>query len=336
MPPLLKRLLLAPIPRLIWTFAIAFVLGWLLRRIAPSIMAYPNVVFGGAVRNAVLILVVFVLGLWLFERRQAPGTNRIEGQWLGRALPSQAGLAPSRAVPDTLRGFVIGAALLTAVTGLLALAGSYRILGWAELPEGTSRAFLFGKMTLMFLAVGIFEELLSRGIIFRQLEQAVGTWLAMAVSALLFGLGHRNNPGATWVSSLAIALEAGALLAAAYVATRSLWLPIGIHWAWNLFEGPVWGSLVSGNDIGVLARASFPGPTVLTGGAFGPEAGLPAMVLGTVLGVAIMVVAIRRNQIVTPQWMYWVAGRIRGQAQDPVAPEPTPAIPPPAVPPPAV
>jgi hypothetical protein len=60
------------------------------------------------------------------------------------------------------------------------------------------------------------------------------------------------------------------------------------------------------------------------------------MVLGTVLGVAIMVVAIRRNQIVTPQWMYWVAGRIRGQAQDPVAPEPTPAIPPPAVPPPTV
>jgi len=313
MPPLLRRILLAPIPRLIWTLAIAFVLGWLLRRIAPSIMAYPNVAFAGAARNAVLAFVVFALGLWLFERK----------------LPSQAGLAPWRAVPDTFRGFVIGAALLTAVTGLLALAGSYRILGWAVLPEGTSRAYLFGKMTLMFLAVGIFEELVSRGIIFRQLEQAIGTWLAMAISALLFGLGHRNNPGATWVSSVAIAVEAGALLAAAYVATRSLWLPIGIHWAWNLFEGPVWGSLVSGNEIGVLARASFPGPTFLTGGGFGPEAGLPAIVLGTALGVAFMAVAIRRNQIVTPQWMHWVAGRLRGQGPEPVAPEPTPAVPPP-------
>jgi hypothetical protein len=315
MRALLRRILLAPLPRLVWTAALAFVLGRLVRWVAPWIMAQPNVVLAGAVRNAVFTLVVFTLALFLFERK----------------LPSQAGLAPARAVPDTVRGFVIGAALLTVVTGVLALAGSYRILGWAPLPEGTSRALLFAKMTLMFLAVGIFEEVLSRGILFRQLEQAIGTWLAMAVSALLFGLGHRNNPGATVLSSLAIMVEAGGLLAAAYVATRSLWLPIGIHWAWNLFEGPVWGSLVSGNEIGVLARASFPGPTLLTGGAFGPEAGLPAMVLGTALGVAFVVVAIRRNQIVTPRWMHWIAGRLPGRAPETVAPEPARAVPPPAV-----
>jgi len=315
MPPLLRRILLAPIPRLVLTGLLGFGLVWLLGRIAPSIMAYPNVGFVGALRNAILTFVVFALALYLFERK----------------LPSQAGLAPARALPDTARGFVIGATLLTVVTGVLALAGSYRILGWAVLPDGTSRAFLFGKMTLMFLAVGIFEELLSRGIIFRQLEQAIGTWLAMAVSALLFGFGHRNNPGATWVSSVAIAVEAGALLAAAYVATRSLWLPIGIHWAWNLFEGPVWGSRVSGNDIAVLARSSFPGPALLTGGAFGPEAGLPAMVLGTALGVAFMVVAIRRNQIITPRWMHWIGTHLRGRGPDAMPPEPAPAVPPPAV-----
>lgn len=170
----------------------------------------------------------------------------------------------------------------------------------------------------------MYEELAVRGIIFRQLEQAIGTWMAVVASALFFGLGHRGNPGATWVSSLAIALEAGALLAASYVATRSLWMPIGLHWAWNLFEGPVWGSPVSGFALPVLANARFPGPPLLTGGAFGPEAGLPAMVLGAALGAWFLVLAVRREQIVTPAWMWWIAARVRPQRLETVAPEPAP------------
>jgi hypothetical protein len=314
MPALLRRILLSPVLRLVWTGLLAYLLGRLMRWVAPSLAAQSNIVLAGSVRNAVFALVVFTLGLLLFERK----------------LPSEAGFAPAPAIPDLVRGFLIGAALLTVVTGVLALAGSYRILGWAPLPDGTSRAFLFGKMVLLFLAAATFEEVVVRGIVFRQLEQAIGTWLAIAASALIFGLGHRGNPGATLTSSLAIAVEAGGLLAAAYVATRSLWLPIGIHWAWNLFEGPVWGSLVSGNDVGVLARATFPGPSLLTGGSFGPEAGLPAMVLGTALGIVFVVAAIRRNQIVTPAWMRWVAGRLRSRGPGPGAtsPEPAPAVPP--------
>jgi len=175
---------------------------------------------------------------------------------------------------------------------------------------------------LLFLAVGIFEEVAVRGILFRQLEQAIGTWLAIVASALFFGFSHRGNPNATWVSSVAIAIEAGALLAAVYAETRSLWLPIGLHWAWNLFEGPVWCSRVSGNDIAVLADARFPGPSLLTGGDFGPEAGLPAMLLGTALGVWFLVLAVRRGQIVTPAWMHWVAGRFRHRRPDPLEPVP--------------
>lgn len=295
MPSILRRILLSPLLTLVWTAAVAAALTRALRWIAPSIAALPNITLLGSVRNAVLTLLVFTLGLWLFERKR----------------PADAGLAPARALPDTLRGFLLGAALLSGVVGVLALSGSYRISGWAPVPEGTTRALLLGKVLLLLLAVAIFEEVAMRGIVFRLLEQGLGTWQALAISALVFGLGHRGNPGATWVSSAAIAVEAGALLAAAYVATRSLWLPIGLHWAWNLFEGPVWGSLVSGNDIGVLAQATFPGPALMTGGAFGPEAGLPAIVLGTSLGVAFMVLAIRREQIVTPGWMRWIAGRVR-------------------------
>ena len=308
MPALLRRLLLAPIPRLVWTWGLAFGAGRLLRWIAPGVAHASNITLTGSIRNAVLTVVIFSLALWLFERKR----------------PKDAGLGTSGALTDTGRGFLIGAALLTAVTGLLALTGSYELVGWAPLPEGTTRAALLGRMVLLFLAVAIFEEVAVRGIIFRQLEQALGTWLAIVLSALLFGFSHRGNLNATWFSSVAIAIEAGALLAAAYVATRSLWLPIGLHWAWNLFEGPVWGSRVSGNDIAVLADARFTGSNLLTGGGFGPEAGLPAMVLGTAVGVWFMVLAVRRGQIVTPAWMHWVAGRFRHRPPDPLEPIPTP------------
>ena len=308
MPALLRRFLLAPIPRLVWTVMLAFLLGKLVFWIAPAVMRASNVTLTGSVRNAVLTLIVFAAGLWLFERKR----------------PRDAGLGLAGSVPQAARGFLLGALLLTGVTGVLALAGSYQLLGWAPVPEGTTRAAWLARAVLIFLAAAMYEELAVRGIIFRQLEQAIGTWMAVVASALFFGLGHRGNPGATWVSSLAIALEAGALLAASYVATRSLWMPIGLHWAWNLFEGPVWGSPVSGFALPVLANARFPGPPLLTGGAFGPEAGLPAMVLGAALGAWFLVLAVRREQIVTPAWMRWIAARVRPQRLETVAPEPAP------------
>src|SRR5215813_6675800 len=312
MPALLRRFLLAPLPRLLWTGILALLLGRLLFWLAPALMRASNVTLTGAIRNATMTVLVFAAGLWLFERKR----------------PRDAGLGLSGSVSQTARGFLLGALLLTAVTGVLALTGSYRILGWAPVPDGTTRAALLGHAVLIFLAGGIFEEVATRGIIFRQLEQAIGTWLAIVASALFFGFGHRSNPGATWVSSVAIAIEAGALLAAVYVATRSLWLPIGLHWAWNLFEGPVWGSPVSGIGLPVLANARFPGPRLLTGGDFGPEAGLPAMVLGAALGMWFLVLAIRRDQIVTPAWMRWLAGRLgrRPELLEP-APEPAPVTP---------
>lgn len=306
MSALLRRFLFAPIPRLLWTGVLALVLGRLLRWIAPEILRASNVTLPGATRNAVMTTLVFAVALWLFERKR----------------PREAGLGLAGAVPGILRGFLLGALLLTAVTGVIALGGGYELLGWARIPEDTTRAALLTRVVLIFLAVGIFEEVLFRGIIFRQLEQAIGTWLAIIASALFFGLGHRGNPGATWVSSVAIAIEAGGLLAASYVATRSLWIPIGLHWSWNLFEGPVWGSPVSGFPLPVLAHARFPGPVVLTGGAFGAEASLPAMVLGGALGAWFLALAIRRGQIVTPAWMWWLAARVRRPRLEPATPPP--------------
>jgi membrane protease YdiL (CAAX protease family) len=81
-------------------------------------------------------------------------------------------------------------------------------------------------------------------------------------------------------------IGAGLFLAFGYLRTRQLWLPIGLHIGWNFFEGPVFGFAVSGTGSFTLIRQVPTGPDLLTGGAFGPEAGLiviPALLLGGLL-----------------------------------------------------
>src|SRR5579872_80107 len=136
---------------------------------------------------------------------------------------------------------------------------------------------------------GIGEETLVRGFVFRIVEIAGGSWTGILVSSALFGAGHAFNPGATFISSIAIALEAGVLLAAAYVVTGRLWFPIGLHTGWNFTEGTLFGMSVSGHDTnpGLLA-GTLKGPAILTGGAFGPEASILAVAVCLAVAVLIL------------------------------------------------
>lgn len=291
------RVLHSPLLRLVWTLVLLGLLLGGLYLVAPSVLRVNSVSFAGALRNALLVSLVLFASLALFEGK----------------TPAQAVGLSLRSAPGGLaRGFLVGAALLAAVTGTLFLCGAYRVVG---LGAGASARAL-GHAALVFFFVAVFEEVLFRGIFFRLLEQGLGTWVALVLSALFFGFIHFFNPGATTRSAVAIALEGGGLLAAAYVATRSLWLPIGLHTAWNLFEGPVYGAHVSGLSLPSLLDAQFPGPAWLTGGAFGPEAGLPAVLLGSAFGLAFLLLAVRRGHIFTPRWMLRLL-------------RPTPAVPPP-------
>ena len=151
--------------------------------------------------------------------------------------------------------------------------GVYHPTGWGSIG---------GIATGLALAVmaGFLEELLFRGLLFRLSSRIVGTWGALLFTSALFGLAHLGNKGATLSSGVAIMLEAGVLLGAAYAVTERLWLPIGLHIAWNFTEGSVFGMSISGNaaDSGLL-RGSLSGPRLLTGGAFGPEASIVAVIL---------------------------------------------------------
>jgi len=192
-------------------------------------------------------------------------------------------------------GLVIGAALFSATIGVLAALGLYTVQGWRSLD-------VLVAPLAMSAGAAVIEELLFRGVIFRIIEASLGTWIALAISAALFGLVHLGNPNASWVAAAAISLEAGIMLAAAYVLTRRLWLPIGIHAAWNFTQGGIFSVAVSGGKTDGLLVATLSGPNWLSGGEFGAEASVVAMLLCTALGVWLLVLAARRGMFVAPFW----------------------------------
>lgn len=215
---------------------------------------------------------------------------------------------PLAAAPRELgQGLLLGFLLFSAMTGIVALLGGFEVMGLR------GQGQLWGMLTMAILS-GVFEEIVFRGVLFRQFEALLGTWAALAITSAFFGLAHIGNPGATWFSSFAIAVEAGILLGAAYLITRRLWLPIAIHAAWNFTQGWVFSVPVSGGDapLGLLITRRA-GPDWLTGGDFGLEASAVAMVVATLAGVAMLVRAVKRDGARPPIW-------VRPAAPTPAAP----------------
>ena len=201
-------------------------------------------------------------------------------------------VARQGAVAAGARGVLIGLALFGAVMVNIASAAKYEINGLGSV---TGAVTLFGVMT----AAAVSEELLFRGILFRIIEERAGSWIALALSGLLFGLLHLANPDATLWGAIAIAIEAGGMLAAAYVATRKLWLPIGLHFGWNFAESGIFSTGISGahTQQGLL-DSTLSGPQLITGGDFGPEGSVYSVVWGVLLTVVFMWLAHRRGHIV--------------------------------------
>jgi membrane protease YdiL (CAAX protease family) len=210
----------------------------------------------------------------------------------GRRTPQE--LAPEQARQGLGRGVVLGLGLFTVTIALVAMVGGYHVHGWGSIG---------GALTTLGVMAGVAvaEELAFRGVVFRVLEEKTGTWGALTVSALFFGGLHLINEDATIWGALAIAIEAGLMFGAIYAATRSLWLPIGAHLAWNVAEQGIFGTSVSGSGTGTggLLDASVSGPHALTGGDFGPEASIFAILVCLVPTVLFLRAAKHRNRIHT-------------------------------------
>lgn len=208
-------------------------------------------------------------------------------KWIDRRSIGSLGLKRSKqALRDVLAGFGIALAQIALIFGIQLGFGWARVSGFAwqeQAPLAVLGGLTLGLAT--HLAVGFYEELLSRGYQLQNLEEGTNTFWAVTITSVAFGAAHLLNPNASLVSMIGISL-AGFYLALGYLRTRQLWLPIGMHFGWNFFLGPVFGFPVSGLDFFHLIRVEVTGPELATGGAFGPEAGLvviPGLALGALL-----------------------------------------------------
>jgi membrane protease YdiL (CAAX protease family) len=160
--------------------------------------------------------------------------------------------------------------------------------GFAWQTEPVSNVALNSLLYLgIFVLVGWNEELLFRGYRLQNLIDGLNPLWGVIISSLWFGIVHLGNPNTDAKVLVASGIFlAGMFLAYGYLATKQLWLPIGLHIGWNFFEGVGFGFPVSGLDIYHLTHITVDGPVLWTGGAFGPEAGLvliPGLLIGTVL-----------------------------------------------------
>ena len=205
------------------------------------------------------------LGYWAYA-------NRIERREVTE-------LSSDGALAEWSRGAGLGVLL-----GLLTLAplwalGVYRI-------EGFGVAFQLIKQVPEMLLVSVFEELLIRGVIFRIAEQAWGSRRALVLSTIIFVAAHL--PGEINLLGALVTAAASLALTAAFQVSRRLWLPMGMHFAWNYLFSAVFSLRVSGHQAKGWLHGSMNGPGWLSGGAYGVEASAIALLVWAVAGALLL------------------------------------------------
>ena len=203
-------------------------------------------------------------------------------------------LALRSALPGLVVGAGLGLGMMTILMGLLVATGAYGLawVGAAPAWPGLSLA----------VQAAVTEELWMRALLFRLVWRAAGPVPAFVVAALVFAALHLANPGATPLAGATVT-TAGLMFCALYALTGRLWVPIGLHVAWNFAQGYLFGAAVSGGDLGGSAAVSTArrgAPAWLTGGTFGPEASVFALVLVGAVTVTTLMLARRAGRFRPP------------------------------------
>ena len=191
-------------------------------------------------------------------------------------------------------GTLIGILLQSLTILVIYLAGNIEIVAVNPI------SYIIIPFTVAF-SVAIFEEILIRGIIFRILEEKLGSYLSLFITAIIFGALHLANPNSTLLSGLCVGIEAGFLMGAAYIYTRNLWFPIAIHFAWNFMQSGIFGAITSGNEkTAGLLTTKITGNQSITGGEFGPEATIQAIIFCAL--ASIILLQLSKNKVIRPYW----------------------------------
>jgi membrane protease YdiL (CAAX protease family) len=193
-------------------------------------------------------------------------------------------------------GIILGTVLQSLTILVIYLKGGYSIISINPIP------FLVPPLTMAFTAA-IFEEILMRGIIFRITEEKLGSYFALFISAILFGAMHLGNPNSSLIAAIGLAIQAGLLLASAYIYSRNLWFPIAVHFAWNFTQSALFGANVSGTTMAkTLITSKIEGAEWYTGGQFGPEGSVQATAFCLIATVVLLILSHKEGKIISPYW----------------------------------
>jgi hypothetical protein len=228
--------------------------------------------------SALLVIIAYTFLYRLYEKRK---TTELSFKGFGNNLTM---------------GILLGAILQSLTILVIFLAGDLSVVSVNRF------IFIIPGFIMAFMSA-IFEEILLRGVIFRIVEEKLGSYIALIISAIIFGALHLLNPNSSLISAVGIAIQAGLLLGAAYMFTKNLWFPIAIHFGWNFMESGIFGATVSGNvTTKSLLTTSMHGSLWLTGGQFGPERSLQAPIFCLIATIILLSYCHKQNKIIAPYW----------------------------------
>ena len=229
------------------------------------------------------VVLAAAVGTWVMTR------------FVNRKPFTAVGLALRRtALKEAVAGILLGFLMMTGIFLVGVALGMYHP-AFGVLSAGAMASILGGSL-FVFAAGAMGEEMLFRGYAYQTLVQGVTVLPATLLMASIFALAHLQNPNVTVFSVLNVAL-AGIVLSVAYVKTRALWLPFGIHFAWNFSQSTVYGLPTSGITSPGLVLTGSSGAAWISGGEFGPEGGI----LATIALVACCWYILKENSLLAPE-----------------------------------
>ena len=279
-----QKIVNSPITRIILGLLVCFAVFILTQNIASKLLGFTglNNDFRNLFKGIIASIAVISAYKVLYRKMENRKITEISVKGIGKNL---------------LLGTLIGVVLQSLTILVIYLNNGFHIKSINPV------SFIIIPLTVAF-TVAIFEEILIRGILFRILEEKLGSSLTLIMSAIIFGGLHFLNPNGSLISATCVAVEGGLLLGAAYIYARSVWLPIAIHFAWNFMQSGIFGAVTSGNEkTNSLLTTQITGAKIITGGDFGPEGTIQATVFCLVATIVLMYLNKKHNRLLMPYWI---------------------------------
>lgn len=276
-----QRILNAPLTRILLGLLVCFIAFILAQQVTGKILDFTSLDknFRNLIKGIIASTAVILAYIYFYKKYEKRAITEF----------SNIGI-----VKYIITGVILGVLLQCLTILIIIINGSFDIVSVNPISD------MIIPFTVAF-SVAIFEEILIRGIIFRIVEEKLGTYISLLITAIIFGALHLANPNSTLMSGLCVGIEAGFLMGAAYIYARNLWFPIAIHFAWNFMQSGIFGAITSGNEkTSSLLTTKITGSQLFTGGEFGPEGTIQAVIFCSLASILLLIFS--GDKIISPYW----------------------------------